>query len=69
MHCQILLAKLLKSLPKNDDPLTMGVKHHCQFDSYDCQVKNDILIQFASGPGEPTPVLGGSLIFVMISAV
>ncbi len=68
MHCQILLAKLLKSLPKNDDPLTMGVKHHRQFDSYDCQVENDSLIQIASGPSEPTLVLGGSLIFVMISA-
>ncbi len=53
MHCQILLAKVLKSLPKNHDPLTMGVKHHCQFDSCDCQVKNDSLIQFAS---EPAPV-------------
>ncbi len=52
MHCQILLAKLLKSLPNNDDPLTMGVKHHCQFGRYDCEVKNDSLIQFASGPGE-----------------
>ncbi len=68
MHCQILLAKLLKSLQKNDEPLTMGVKHHCQFNSCDCQVKNDSLIQIASGPGEPTPVLGGSSIFVMISA-
>lgn len=46
-------SKTIEKFAKNDDPLTMGVKHHCQFDSCDCQVKNDCLIQFAS---EPAPV-------------